>query len=141
MQYGLYHEQPADGGTMRTLILVVALFTGSPALSFVTGPELRVTSNGGTDFTVEYRSTARLTDYWCAAGRHVTLALGLPGRTRVFRQSPPPRKIGQGISFTLDPDRSAGVTGLSTYGGPQDGSMSASGAAAQFCFSFDIERF
>ncbi len=122
---------------MRILTLLTALALASPAAAL--GPEsrLRVTQTSNADFTVGYRSTAKLTDYWCAAGNFVTNTLGLPDSTRVYRLSPPPRKAGQGISFTLDASRSAGETGLSTFGGPQDGSMSAGGAYAQFCFVFD----
>ena len=85
-------------------------------------------------------SQAQLTDYWCAAGRFVSRHLGMPNRTRVYRLSPEPRKIGKGISFTLDASRSSGSTGITTFGGPQDGSMSA-GQADSFCYGFDFERF
>ena len=126
---------------MRTLTLLAVLALATPAHAFGIEPSLRVTQQAASDFTVEYNSQARLTDYWCAAGNFVTNRMGLADRTRVFRMSPPPRKAGKGISFTLDPARSAGETGLTTFGGPQDGSMSAGGAVAQFCFNFDIEPF
>jgi len=120
------------------LPLVAALGLAAPVQAGFTLNPLRITQDSNTEFTVGYNSDARLTDYWCAAGRFVTLQLGLSDRTRVYRLSPPPRKQGQGISFTLDASRSAGTTGLSTLGGPQDGSMSAGGAVASFCFNFDI---
>ncbi|OYW51945.1 MAG: hypothetical protein B7Z31_13190 [Rhodobacterales bacterium 12-65-15] len=63
----------------------------------------------------------------------MTEKLGLPGDTRIYRMSPPPRKAGEGIAFTLDPAKSAGDTGISTFGGAQDGSLSASGAKASQC--------
>lgn len=126
---------------MRALTLLTVLAIASPAHAFLSEPRLRITQTSASDFTVEYNSLADLTDYWCAAGNFVTNTMGLPDRTRVYRLSPPPRKTGQGISFTLDADRSAGTTGLTTFGGPQDGSMSAGGAYAQFCFSYDIEPF
>lgn len=121
---------------MRTLYILLALAIANPAHAFLSD-RLRVTQQSAEDFTVEYASTARLTDYWCGAGRFVTQTLGLSDRTRVYRLSPPPRKMGQGISFTLDAGRSAGVTGLTTFGGRQDGSMAAGTAVAQYCYSFD----
>jgi hypothetical protein len=51
----------------------------------------------------------------------VTNALGLSPDTPLHRQSPPPRKAGQGISFTLDPARSTGD------------SLTAAAAQARFC--------
>ena len=126
---------------MRILTFIAALAIISPADAFTYDLRFRVTQSSTTDFTVEFKSRAALTDYWCGAGRHVTNTLGMPDRTRVYRLSPPPRKSGQGISFTLDAARSAGVTGLTTFGGPQDGSMSAGGAVAEFCNTFDFEDF
>lgn len=126
---------------MRPLILLTVLALAMPANAFVSETRLRIAQGPGTDFTVQYNSRARLTDYWCAAGNFVTNTMRLPDRTRVYRLSPPPRKSGQGISFTLDPSRSAGETGISTFGGPQDGSMSAGGAKAQFCYEFDKDFF
>ncbi len=126
---------------MRVLPILLAFALGVPAQAFGTEPRLRVTQEPGGDFTVGYNSQADITDYWCAAGNFVTNVMALPDRTRVYRKSPPPRKAGQGISFTLDASRSAGETGLSTFGGLQDGSMSAGGAFAQFCFNYVIEDF
>ncbi|AZL59979.1 hypothetical protein EI545_14735 [Tabrizicola piscis] len=126
---------------MRIVSLLVALAIATPAAAYVTGTRLQVTQNSNTDFTVEYRSIAKLTDYWCAAGLHVTRTLGMSDRTRVYRLSPPPRRAGQGISFTLDADRSAGETGITTFGGRQDGSMSAGVAVAQYCYTFDVDIF
>jgi hypothetical protein len=126
---------------MRILILLAALAAAGPALAFGYDLRFRVTQNSKTDFTVEYKLNAATTDYWCGAGRFVTGTLHLPDRTRIYRLSPPPRKSGQGISFTLDATRSAGTTGLTTFGGPQDGSMSAGGAVAGFCYVYDFEKF
>lgn len=122
---------------MRILTFLAVLAIASPAAAYQGDIRLRVTQEAGSNFTVEYKSRARLTDYWCAAGKYVTIQMGLPDRTRVYRLSPPPRKSGEGITFTLDANLSAGETGLSTFGGAQDGSMSAGGAFAQFCFIFD----
>lgn len=123
---------------MRLHILLTAFaLAATPADAFFADLRLRVEQGPGNDFTVQYKSQAELTDYWCAAGLFVTQTLNLPDRTRVYRLSPPPRKQGQGIAFTLDAARSAGETGISTFGGPQDGSMSAGGAVSQFCYVLD----
>jgi hypothetical protein len=121
---------------MRALAFVLAL-AATPAVALFSGLQLRVSPGPDGDFTVHYASQARLTDYWCAAGLHVTQRLDLADSTRVYRLSPPPRKAGQGIAFTLDASRSAGETGLSTFGGPQDGSMAAGVAVAQFCHVYE----
>lgn len=121
---------------MRILTLLAALALATPAAAFDTPFRMRVQQTSATDFTVLYNSQAEITDYWCAAGNFVTNTLGLSDRTRVFRASSHPPKAGQGISFSLDPARSVGKTGLTTFGGPQDGSFSAGGAYAQFCFEF-----
>ena len=116
---------------MRALILAALLATATPALASY--DRLPITESGESDFTVGHRSGAGLNNMWCAAARHVTNTLGLPDRTRVYRLSLPPRRAGQGITFTLDAMRSSGDTGISTYGGAQDGSYSAGVAKDQFC--------
>jgi len=123
---------------MRLPTLLLVLAVASPADAVTIGVRQRVSQDPSGDFTVQYDSQAKLTDYWCAAGRFVSQTLGLPDRTRVYRQSPEPRKIGKGITFTLDATRSSGKTGITTFGGPQDGSMSAGGAET-LCFGFDLE--
>ena len=124
---------------MRTLTLLAVVAIAAPSLAFGYNFQFRYTQTSKTDFTVEYQLNAGFTDYWCGAGKFVTEKLGLPGRTRVYLLSPPPRKAGKGLSFTLDATRSAGTTGVTTFGGPQDGSMSASGAKAGFCHTFDFD--
>lgn len=122
---------------MRIVTFLITLAIASPAFAFVNDPRLRVSQINSSDFIVEYKWNADLTDYWCAAGNFVMNTLGLPDRTRVYRLSPLPRRAGQGISFTLDADRSVGETGITSFGGPQDGSKSAVAAVAQYCYSFD----
>ena len=118
---------------MRNLALLALLTLASPAWASL--DRLPVTQTSPTDFTVGYKGGASIYNYWCAAGRFVTATLRLPEGTRVYRQSPSPRQSGQGISFTLDPAKSVGDTGVSTFGGPQDGSFTASGAQQDFCNS------
>lgn len=116
---------------MRTFTLVAALTVAFPA--WASFDRLPITQDSPTDFTVGYKAGAGLNNFWCAAGRYVTSKLGLPASTRLFRMSPPPRKAGKGVAFTLDPAKSAGDTGVTTFGGPQDGSFSAGGAQSDFC--------
>ena len=122
------------------LIMTLAIALAAPADAFILGNRMQVTALGGADFAVAFTPRAEETDYWCAAGAHVTRRLGLDSRTRVFRLSPEPRKRGQGISFTLDKARGTGSTGITTFGGLQDGGMSA-GSATQYCHDFAINRF
>ena len=122
------------------LIMTLAIALAAPADAFILGNRMQVTALGGADFAVAFTPRAEETDYWCAAGAHVTRRLGLDSRTRVFRLSPEPRKRGQGISFTLDKARGTGSTGITTFGGLQDGGMSA-GSAYQYCHDFEIDRF
>ena len=121
-------------------IMTLAIALAAPADAFILGNRMQVTALGGADFAVAFTPRAEETDYWCAAGAHVTRRLGLDSRTRVFRLSPEPRKRGQGISFTLDKARGTGSTGITTFGGLQDGGMSA-GSAYQYCHDFEIDRF
>jgi hypothetical protein len=126
---------------MRTLTLLAALAIACPSVASAYDFRFRVTQINKTDFTVQNQTRAGVTDYWCGAGRYVLNTLGLPSRTRVYLLSPLPRKAGQGLSFTLDASRSFGKTGVTTFGGPQDGSMSAGGAEAGFCYTFDYDDF
>ena len=122
--------------TAAALVLALA----APAQAFNLSDRLRVTALGGADFRVEFAQRAEETDYWCAAGTYVRQRLGMSSKTRIFRLSPEPRKRNQGISFTLDKARSTGSTGITIFGGLQDGGLSAA-SASQFCFDFEIDRF
>ena len=126
---------------MRILILLAAMIAAVPALALPMLHQMQVTSEDGGDFTVQYHAQARLTDYWCAAGLYARRDHGLSDRARIYRQSPPPRGAGQGIRFTLDAAHSAGTTGITTFGGRQDGSMSVAVAVNSFCYDLDLPRF
>lgn len=113
------------------LITLLALSTAIAAEARDLKLSVKTESEG--DFTVVYRDMANLSDYWCAAGKHVTGTLDLPTRTRIYRQSPqPPAEVG-GIRFTLDASRSSGGTGFPTWGGPNNGSLTAGWAYQQSC--------
>lgn len=124
----------------RLALLAVVLSLASPAQAFTYDRRLTVTPENATDFTVNNRIGARLTDYWCAAGRYVLTDLGLPRKTRVYRLSPEPQKRGEGIRFTLDRARSTGKTGLTIFGGEQDGGISAGGASSSYCYDVQFRQ-
>jgi hypothetical protein len=96
-----------------------------------------VTQTGPQDFYVNYKANRKPTDYWCAAGYYATQYMHSGNLARVYRASYPPDRVGQGISFTLDPAGSVGVTGLSVFGGKHDGGMNANGAFGEFCIDLD----
>lgn len=124
----------------RLALFVLVLSIASPASAFFTDRRLTVTPENATDFTVDFRIGARLTDYWCTAGRYVLNDLKLPRTTRVYRLSPEPQGRGQGIRFTLDRARSTGSTGLTIFGGEQDGGISAGGASGSYCNDIKFRR-
>ncbi len=124
----------------RLALLAIVLSLASPALALNYDRRLTVTPGNGTDFTVNYRLGARVTDYWCAAGRYVLNDLGQPRKTRVYRASPEPQGRGEGIRFTLDRARSTGSTGITTFGGEQDGAMSAGVASSTYCYDIRVRR-
>lgn len=91
-------------------------------------------SAGG--FTVPYRGLSGPRDFWCAAGDYVVEALGLPPDTKIYRTSSPPRRSGQGISFSLSPEN-AKKPGIVLFSGERG--VSAAHARA-FCNILRIER-
>ena len=87
-----------------------------------------------TEIAVPFDSGRLDTSYWCAAGDLAEQVMGLPGKTRLWRATPEPRRKGQGIVFTVDPDKRAENAGVFEFGsGPQDGSVSVSMAIASYC--------
>ena len=116
---------------MRTLTFLAALTLASPVWASL--DRLPITQDSATEFTVGFKARAGLNNYWCAAGRYVTEKLGMADDTPIYRLSPPPRKAGQGITFTLDRAKSAGDTGLSTFGEAQDGGLAAGSAQSTQC--------
>jgi hypothetical protein len=129
---------------MRSIILaaaaVLALPTMAPADTFIATYPFTVDATGPQEFRVNFATSRFEIGYWCAAGEFVTRALDLPNKTRIYRASPVPRAQGEGVLFTLDPAAGQRENGLSTFGGDDDGSVSA-GQALNFCadFVFDTE--
>lgn len=115
-----------------SLVLVSAL--ASPAAAFRAVNGFQVEQTGPQQFQVAYNSSGHETAYLCAAGDFVSRGLGMPSRTRIYRESPAPRKVGQGITFTLDEARKVPLqmfTSFSTAKG--DGGISAGSAKAGYC--------
>lgn len=118
---------------MRAMILV-ALLSPMPAMAFTAQNGMSVRQTGPAEMMVAPAPRRDETDYWCAAGDFARRALGMPGKARLWRASPKPRKAGEGIAFTLTPDHKADDAGLSQFGaGPRDGSITVAMATGNFC--------
>jgi hypothetical protein len=119
-----------------TLAALAAL--ASPAAAFRASNGFDVTPTGPKEFVVEYEVTRNENRYWCAAGDFVIRGLGLSNKTRIYRASPPPRRRGEGITFTLDPAAAAKGGGVSSFSNDgRDGSVSAGHARGSLCSYFE----
>lgn len=110
------------------VLTAVTALPAVPARAMLASNGMRVEPVGGVDFEVRFRAGESVQDYWCAAGDFAQRRLGARAVDRIFRVSPPPRRQGQGIVFSLSPDRSAGRTGMASFGGRDDGSLSVASA-------------
>lgn len=120
---------------MRLMILA-ALLLPLPAAAFTAKNGMRADQISPTEIAVYFHPRRDDSDYWCAAGDLLKRGLGHPGKTRLWRASPKPRKAGEGILFTLDPTKQAEGAGISEYGsGPRDGSVSVAMAVGSYCRS------
>ncbi|MCA3439586.1 MAG: hypothetical protein IOC92_00320 [Rhodobacter sp.] len=117
--------------SLLSVTLAGALALAAPAWSFVAVNGLIVQPEGEGTFNVPFRGLAGDADFWCAAGDYVNNFLGMPGGTRIFRLSEPPRQQGQGIRFSLSAEGASAKSGLSIFSsdGPP-GSVSAAMAFA-----------
>jgi hypothetical protein len=115
-----------------SLVLVAAL--SSPAAAFRAVNGFQVEQTGPQQFQVMYYSSRHETGYLCAAGDFVSRGLGMPSKTRIFRESPAPRKAGQGITFTLDEAKKVPMKLFTSFGTKKgDGGISAGAAKASYC--------
>lgn len=82
---------------------------------------------GGRTFDVPLQFKTTDQSFWCAAGDYVLNGLRMRGKTPIYLIGEPPRKAGQGMRFSLDPEGAASKTGVSIFGnsGPKN-SVSAS---------------
>lgn len=116
-----------------SISLAVALFA-CPASAFWAKNGMEVSAVDARTFRVEFMSVESERQYLCAAGDYVIRALGMSARTRIFRTSPPPRKQGQGITFTLDESKKTDLGMLSSFGKNKgDGGISAGSARDNYC--------
>ncbi len=116
------------------LLFLVPLLAPFPVAAFTAQNGMRVTQIGPTEIAVAHELRRDDSDYWCAAGDFALRVLDKPGKTRIWRASPKPRKAGEGIVFTLDPARKAEGAGLSDFGaGPNDGSIAGGTAVGSYC--------
>lgn len=91
-------------------ILLLSLIA-SPALAFTARNGVEV--QGSADqINVEPSAGQAAPESWCAAGDFVIRGLGLSGTTLVYRLSPPPRRGGEGVTFSLSPEGTSERTGL-----------------------------
>ena len=119
---------------LRPLIILALAALAAPAQAFTAQNGMRVEATGPQGFTVRFPSPAAETQYLCAAGDFVIRGLGLPGATRIYRSSPPPRKQGQGIAFTLDAGQKVEMALFTSLGAKDnDGGISAAVARGSYC--------
>lgn len=117
----------------RPLILAALVFA-LPAEAFTAKNGMQVRPVDAQTFVVEFPSPEAETQYLCAAGDYVIRALGLTARTRIYRASSPPRKQGQGITFTLDAGRGTQMGLFTRFGNDKgDAGISAAEARGTYC--------
>tara|TARA_R110001606_G_scaffold258274_1_gene406051 strand:- start:173 stop:565 length:393 start_codon:yes stop_codon:yes gene_type:complete len=128
---------------MRFIPAILTLcIAATPAVAFRAENGMIVDQTGPTEFTVASRIGRGPTEYWCAAGDYAIRVLGVPGRTAIYRVTPPPRQGGQDITFSLDPAIGTAETGISRFGsGRLEKGISAAIAQASYCNNFDLIPF
>ena len=104
-----------------TLPLALTLLA-APAMAYTTTQGARIEARGD-GFEVLAQPGLSASMAFCAAGSYAQNVLRLPANARIWRASAPPRRAGQGVSFTTSAEASAGKTGLFILG-PDDGSVS-----------------
>jgi hypothetical protein len=122
--------------------LAAAMLLSAPAHAFVAPNRLPVQPTGSdpTTFTVGFRGNANGdVDFWCAAGAYANSQLRAASTARIYRISPPPRRAGQGITFSMNSAGAASSTGLATLGG-SGGSMTVAAARQQCQVSRQINE-
>ena len=125
---------PLASRALAAALIVGSALAAAPVVALEARNQMTVTPLSQDTFRVEYQYVDNETAYWCAAGDYVQRVLGLPGKTPIFRASPPPRKRGQGITFTLDPAKAGGPTGISSFGeGRDDNFIRAGFATGAYC--------
>lgn len=101
---------------LATTAFVAALAFAAPADAFLAKNGL-VVEPSGSQFDVPYRGQSGARAFWCAAADYAVHALGAKPATRIWRMSEPPRRSGEGITFSLSSEGAAQSTGLAIFGG------------------------
>ena len=88
----------------RFVTVIAALIVASCGDGFIASNGLLVREAGDGTFEVPFRGESGDSEFWCAAGEYVIRSRNLAPTTRIYRLSPPPRRSGQGIVFSLSPE-------------------------------------
>lgn len=111
---------------LRSILILSVL--ASPAMAFQARNDAKVTGSGDR-IIVASRPGLASSESWCAAGDFVIRGLGLSSTTPVYRISPPPRRAGEDVEFSLSPEGAADRSGLLQLGA-SDAALSAGHAQA-----------
>jgi hypothetical protein len=120
--------------TLRRLLIAplaaAVLAAASPASAYIAINGLVVQDDGQGNMFVAYQGLSGDPAFWCAVGDYVLNFRDMPSGTRIYRTSEPPRRQGQGISFSLSPENAASRTGLAVMTDGPKGSISTTTAFA-----------
>lgn len=123
---------------MKPILSAVFLLAAStaPAFSFMATNGLAVQEAGDRTFHVDFGPIHRKSDFLCAAADYASRGLGLPGSTRLYRESLAPRRSGEGITFTFDPARQVPMQlHILLWTDENDGGISVQNAKSLYCNS------
>ena len=126
---------------MRRLVIAAILASAiaipaDSATRFRARNGLFVVPETARTFSVPFTISGDDNDFWCAAGDFVQRGLGLPGRTPIFRVTPPPRRQAQGIRFSLDAAGAAARTGVSIFSNSGPANSVSASIARNLCPDF-----
>jgi hypothetical protein len=113
--------------SMFSCVLLLS-FLASPAMAFQARNDAQVTGTAA-EIVVASRPGLSSSESWCAAGDFVIRALGQPATTPLYRVTPPPRRAGETVTFSLSSEAATDRTGLLLLG-DRDASLSAGHAQA-----------
>lgn len=89
---------------LTAMVSFAALPSGAAKFDFLAPNGMPVEARAdGEVFHVPWRGDSDPAAFWCVAGEYVVRGLNRSAGTRIFRADAPPRRPGEGITFTLDP--------------------------------------